>query len=89
MSSLIEAPEALQEEQDDPADVACITTLPSAPRRGLSVLIAYLRALTTPVARQQHGRGRRVVVPNYPPMETPQDILTRKYPDLYIRCMSV
>jgi hypothetical protein len=89
MSSLIEAPEALQEEQDAPADASFITPLPSAPRRRLSSLIAYLRALTGPATRQQRGRDRRVRLSNYPPMETPQDILTRKYPDLYIRCMSV
>jgi hypothetical protein len=89
MSSLMEAPEALQEEHDAAADTSCITTLPSAPRRRLSSFIAYLRALTAPTARQHHGRSSRVIVPNYPPMETPQDILTRKYPDLYIRCMSV
>ena len=89
MSSLIEAPEALQEEQDTPGDALSITTMPSAPRRGLSSLIAYLRALTAPAVRQQRGRSRRVLRPNYPPMETPQDILTRKYPDLYIRCMTI
>jgi hypothetical protein len=89
MSSLIEAPEALQEEQDALADASSITTLPSAPRRGLSSLIAYLRALTAPATRQQRGRSRRIIRSNYPPMESPQDILTRQYPDLYIRCMSV
>jgi hypothetical protein len=89
MSSLIEAPEELQEEHDARADAACIATLPSAPRRGLSNLIAYLRALTAPAARRQCGRSSRVSRPDYPPIETPQDLLTLKYPDLYIRCMSI
>jgi hypothetical protein len=84
----MEAPEALQEEYDAPADVSSIT-LPSAPQRGLSSLIAYLYALAAPAARQQRGRNKRVMMPNDLSMETPQDILTLKHPDLYIRCMSV
>jgi hypothetical protein len=89
MSNLIEAPEMLQEEYDAPGDTSSRTTLPSAPRRGLSSLIAYLRALTAPAARQQRGRTGRAIRPNYPPVETPYDLLTLKHPDLYIRCMSI
>jgi hypothetical protein len=91
MSSLIEAPEAMQEEQDALADVSSITstTLPSAPWRGLSSLLASLRALTALAARQPRGRSRRVMLSNNPSMDTSQDVLTRQYPDLYIRCMTV
>lgn len=82
MSSLIEAPEALQEEQYTPIDVPD-TTLPPAPRRGFARLMAYLRALRASGARPRPKR----VISSYRQTETPLDILTRKYPDLYIRCM--
>ena len=85
MSSLIEAPEELQEEQYTPTDVPCTTTLPPAPRRGFARLIAYLRALRAPGAKPRPKR----VISSYRQIETPLDILTRKYPDLYIRCVSI
>jgi hypothetical protein len=85
MSSLIEAPEALQEEQYTPTDVPCTTSLPSTPRRGFARLLAFLCALRAPDATPRVKR----VISSYQQPEAPLDILTRKYPDLYIRCVSL
>ena len=86
MSSITEALETLEEEQYSPTDVPFALTLRPAPRHGFFRLIAYLRALTAPDAGQQPGRNRRTVS-SYQQTETPLDILIRKYPDIYIRCM--